>query len=134
MSFVNIWIHAVWSTKHRKPCLNKKTRHKLIYHMLDNAEDNGIHINFINGCEDHLHLLISLNPLQCIADVIHQLKGESSSWMNRNKLTQEKFEWQSEYYAISISSSDVSRVRHYIKNQEKHHQNINYDKEIKMLL
>lgn len=49
------------------------------------------------------------------------IKGESSYWINKNKLTQEKFEWQDEYYAASVSESLLDRVREYIKNQEEHH-------------
>ncbi len=33
----------------------------------------------------------------------------------------EKFEWQDEYFAVSVSESLVDKVRNYIKNQENHH-------------
>ena len=46
------------------------------------------------------------------------LKGESSFWINKNKLTKEKFEWQDEYFAVSVSESLIDQVRDYIKNQE----------------
>ena len=49
------------------------------------------------------------------------IKGESSHWINQQKLTLEKFEWQDEYFAVSVSESMVDRVRNYIKNQEVHH-------------
>jgi putative transposase len=32
-----------------------------------------------------------------------------------------KFEWQDEYFALSVSESVLNRVRNYIKNQEEHH-------------
>ncbi|WP_332914109.1 transposase, partial [Algoriphagus boritolerans] len=40
----------------------------------------------------------------------------------KNKLTIEKFEWQDEYFAVSVSESMVDKTRDYIKNQEEHHQ------------
>lgn len=49
------------------------------------------------------------------------LKGESSYWINKNKLSPTKFEWQDEYFAVSVSESNLHRVRNYIKNQEVHH-------------
>lgn len=49
------------------------------------------------------------------------IKGESSFWINKNKLTKEKFEWQDEYFAVSVSESILEKVRDYIKNQEEHH-------------
>jgi REP element-mobilizing transposase RayT len=49
------------------------------------------------------------------------LKGESSYWINRNNIFLKKFEWQDEYFAVSVSESAITRVREYIKNQENHH-------------
>jgi len=49
------------------------------------------------------------------------IKGESSRWINRNKITNIKFEWADEYFAGSVSESGIVRVRDYIRNQELHH-------------
>jgi REP element-mobilizing transposase RayT len=58
------------------------------------------------------------------------LKGESSYWINKNnKLFRRKFEWQDEYFAVSVSESAVSRVRDYIKNQENHHKKKSFNDE-----
>jgi REP element-mobilizing transposase RayT len=62
------------------------------------------------------------------------IKGESSFWINRDNeclkiLKGRKFEWQDEYYAVSVSESILNRVRNYIKNQESHHQHQSYDDE-----
>ncbi len=68
-----------------------------------------------------MHCLVSLIQKQTIADIAQLMKGESSYWINKNKLTAEKFEWQDEYFAVSVSEKDVNKVREYIKNQEEHH-------------
>ena len=80
-----------------------------------------MYVDFVNGYTDHVHLLISLNADQCISKIVQLIKGESTFWMNTNNLTAEKFEWQREYFAVSVSESAVDRVRTYIKNQETHH-------------
>lgn len=49
------------------------------------------------------------------------IKGESSYWINKNELTEEKFSWQNDYYVASVSKSHLKRVRDYIRNQEIHH-------------
>ena len=49
------------------------------------------------------------------------MKGESSYWINKNKILPGKFEWQDEYFAVSVSESAANSVRNYIKNQENHH-------------
>ena len=37
-------------------------------------------------------------------------------------MTRKKFERQREYFAVSVSTSVLDKVREYIKNQEEHHQ------------
>ena len=78
-------------------------------------------IDFINGYSDHCHCLVSLGIDQTIQKVVQLIKGESSFWINKNKLTKEKFEWQDEYFAVSVAESILDKVRAYIANQEEHH-------------
>lgn len=92
MSFVRIWIHLVFGTKNRVPFLTKDIREKVINHILDNASQKEVYIDFINGYKDHLHCLISLGSEQNIAKVVNLIKGESSYWINKNKITNTKFE------------------------------------------
>jgi REP-associated tyrosine transposase len=134
MSFVKIWVHAVWPTKNRFPYLTKKVRDKVKYHIVENADTKGIHINFINGYYDHLHLLISMGACQSIGEIIHYIKGESSYWINKNNITEVKFAWQPEYYAVAIGQNQIEIVRDYIRNQEEHHKNITFEDEIILLL
>lgn len=75
----------------------------------------------VNGYSYHCHCLISLSSNQNIEKVVQLLKGESSHWINKNQLTKEKFAWQDEYFAVSVSESMVESVRNYIKHQENHH-------------
>ncbi len=121
MPFIKIWVHLIWATKNRKPYLTKKIRTKVFSHIRDNAKEKGIHLDFINGYKEHVHILFSMNQEQSIAKIVHLLKGESSHWINENKLIKCKFSWQEEYLAASISPSAVNTVREYIKNQEEHH-------------
>ncbi|MGY0407901.1 MAG: IS200/IS605 family transposase [Polaribacter sp.] len=122
MPFIKVYIHFVWSTKNRIPFLEtKETRQKVWTHIKENAKQKGIFIDFINGYTDHCHCLVSLGSDQTIEKVMQLIKGESSYWVNKQKLTQEKFQWQNEYFAVSVSESIIDRVRNYIKNQERHH-------------
>ncbi len=121
MSFIRIWVHIVFGTKNREEFLVKDVREKVIYHIKENARIKNIFIDCINGYNDHLHCLISLGLDQNISKVVNLIKGESSYWINKNKVTKTKFEWADEYFAVSVSESQVDSVRHYIGNQEEHH-------------
>jgi putative transposase len=130
MPYIKIWIHAVWTTKNRKQYLKKDIRDIVFSHIKSYADDRGIHIDFVNGYVDHVHCLISLYADQSIAEIMQLIKGESSYWINKHELTDEKFAWQEEYYAASVSKSHVKRVRDYIRNQEIHHCSQTLDDEI----
>jgi len=121
MGYTKMWVHLVWATKRRESILDKAIRAKIFSHIRENALTKNIHIDFINGHIDHVHILISLNADQTIANMIQLIKGESSYWINKNKLTPQKFEWQDDYFAVSVSESGINSVREYIKNQEEHH-------------
>lgn len=47
-------------------------------HIMDNARDKGIYIDFINGYTDHCHCLISLGSEQNISKIMQLIKGESA--------------------------------------------------------
>lgn len=121
MSYVRIWIHAVWGTKAHSCFLTAGNKMLIIDHIISYAKSKKIYIDFINGDKNHLHCLLSLGSLQSIANVIHLVKGESSYWINKNIIIQQKFEWADEYFAVSVSESEVNKVRNYIKNQKEHH-------------
>ena len=121
MPYIRIWVHLIWSTKNRVPLLADGLRAQVFSHIKENASKKDIYLDTINGVADHLHTLISLGSDQTIARVAQLLKGESSYWMNKEKMTKKKFEWQDEYFAVSVSEWMVPTVRAYIRNQEEHH-------------
>ena len=68
---------------------------------------------------DHVHVLFLQNPQKTISDIIKQIKGSSSHFMNREELILEKFAWQTGYAAFSVSESQLEVVYQYIKNQKQ---------------
>ena len=130
MSYLRIWIHLVFSTKNRHPFLTPDIRYKVHEHIISNCKEKQIFLQAINGHTEHLHCLISLGKEQTISEVSQLIKGESSYWINKNKLTKKKFIWQDDYFAVSVSESQVKRVIRYIKNQEAHHDKISFEEEV----
>ncbi|HCY39796.1 MAG TPA: IS200/IS605 family transposase [Prolixibacteraceae bacterium] len=130
MPFVKVYIHFVWSTKNRVEFLDSSSLRKQVWqHISDNAKEKGIYIDFINGYNDHCHCLVYLSIDQTIQKIMQLIKGESSFWINKQGLTKQKFEWQDEYFAVSVSESILDKVRDYIKNQEEHHKHKTFQQE-----
>jgi len=134
MPFIKVWVHLIWSTKNRNKIITPDLKYKLYDHIKDNARKKEIYIDFINGVEDHIHLLISIKAEQSLSKLTQLIKGESSFWVNQNKLSDKKFEWQDEYIAVSVSESMIPKVREYIKNQEEHHRKKSFAEEVELFL
>lgn len=134
MSFIRIWVHCVWTTKDRIPYLRDQIRQNVISHIRENAKLKGIYIDHINGYNEHLHTLISLGGKQNTSDIMQKIKGESSYWINKNKMTRLKFEWQDDYYAVSIGMSQVENLREYIRDQVNHHHKVSFKDELNRMI
>jgi len=101
-----------------------------IYQFIsEQLRELGCPVRIIHGMPDHIHCLFLLSPQKSIAEVIKQIKGSSSHFINQNNLIAEKFAWQTGYAAYSVSESIVEKVFEYIKNQKSHHQNKTFQKE-----
>ncbi len=134
MPFTRIWVHLIWSTTNRQCIINKTLKPKLLAHIWENAKRKQIYIDRIDCVEDHCHALISLGASQSISKVAFLIKGESSFWINDNGLVPVKFEWQDEYLAVSVSESQLEKVRSYIKNQDEHHKRRTFKEEYDLFI
>ncbi len=88
----------------------------------------------INGVEDHVHALLSLNPSTKQCDIVRHMKANSSKFVNENKLTRHKFEWQAGYGSFTFSKSQMDRLFKYVQTQEEHHKKMLFKDEYVKLL
>lgn len=130
MSWSRIWVHLVFTTKNRDQILRENIRQNLFDHIKENAKAKEIYIDSIGGYSDHCHCLISLGKDQNISKIAQLLKGESSLWVNKQKIFNYHFSWQNDYWAMSVSESGIDKVRSYILNQEQHHKKKTLNDEI----
>jgi putative transposase len=121
-SLTKIWIHAVFGTKNCEPTIHQNLELKLYPHIQEHLEkDFECTVSAINGIPDHIHILFLLSPNFSVKDILKNIKGESSHWINQENLTKIKFAWQTGYGAFSVSESNVEKVVKYIDNQKEHH-------------
>ncbi len=133
-SFNKIWIHAIWSTKERFPLIVPEIETQVYEYMRGQFNEAGCAVHIINGMPDHVHCLFLLNPQKSITDVIKQVKGSTSHYVNEGNLIHEKFSWQTGYAAYSVSESVLEKVFHYIKNQKQHHYKTTFKQEYEAFL
>ena len=128
-SYYKLWIHAVWATKERTPLIEASVESTIHEYIAEQFAELGCPAKIINGMPDHIHCLFRLNPQKSVADVIKQIKGSSSHFVNQHDLIADKFAWQTGYSAFSVSESAVGFVYQYIQNQKTHHQKKSFHQE-----
>ena len=132
-SLVQIYVHAVYSTKLRKPFLCRPEDRDRLYAYLA-----GIHRNqnspavTIGGVEDHVHILFRLGKTVDLSNLFRATKKDSSAWV-KSELKIPDFYWQVGYGAFSISPGHVAAVTNYIENQEEHHRTVSFQDEFRQL-
>ena len=129
MPYTKVMIHYIWATKARQKLISKELKPLLLDHIKDNSVKKGIFIDTLNCVEEHIHLLISLGNDQTISKNAQLIKGESSFWVNQQGLINQKFEWQDDFIALSVSERFIPVVRQYIINQEEHHRKKSFAEE-----
>ncbi len=140
-SFNKIWIHAVWATKNRLPFLGEAIEGKVHDYLRQQFRDTGCPVRIVNGMPDHVHCLFLLNPQKSTAEIIKQVKGSTSHWINQpeelarycTRQAERSFAWQTGYGAFSVSES-VARVYQYIHHQKEHHRQRSFQREYDGLL
>lgn len=89
----------------------------------------GCLVSIVNGMPDHVHCLFGINPQKSITEIIKQIKGSSSHFVNSNNLINEKFIWQRGFGVFGVSHSAVDNVYYFIQNQKQHHQKQTFETE-----
>ena len=129
-----IYIHVVFAVKGRENLIAngwKTDLHKYISGIIDGKEQKAI---IVNGMPDHIHAFVGLRPAMAIADLVRDIKNNSSNFINNHKLVKGKFAWQEGYGAFSYSHSQIDKVYNYILNQEEHHKKKTFRQEYIELL
>jgi len=133
-TYTQIHIHAVFSVQNRVCLISDSWKDKLYRYITGIIQNNGHKLLIINGMPDHIHILFGFRPTQSLSDLMQDVKGDSSRWINDEKLIKGRFSWQEGYGAFSYSKSHVLSVTKYIQNQEIHHCRLSFLDEYKKML
>lgn len=128
-ALVKIWIHAVFRTKDDSILIPPQLCPILNRQLAKILNEQNCKVKIVNSVKDHVHCLFQLHPDASVSRIIKNLKGISSHWINHEDLTNTKFTWQVGYGAFSVSESGVPQVEKYIRNQERHHQQMTFQEE-----
>ena len=133
-TYTQIRIQCIFAVKYRDAVINRSWKKRLHKYIIAIVNNNGHKALAINSMPDHLHLFFGMRPKQSLSDLMQLVKGDSSEWIDKQKLVLGKFRWQEGYGVFSYSKSQTDAVVKYILNQEDHHRKKTFMEEYKEML
>lgn len=121
MPHCQLFYHLVWSTYQREPWITTRVEPKIHGRLRSKACGLGAEIYALNGVEDHVHLVVSIPPRLSVSEFVGQVKGVSSTWINRTDLLGFRFAWQAEYGAYTIEKKRLRHFVAYVESQKERH-------------
>jgi len=133
-TYTQIHIQAIFAVKRRLALVQPAWESAIYKYITGIVQKNNHKLLAINGMPDHVHVFFGMRPDQSLSDLMQDIKGSSSGWINENKFLKSHFEWQSGYGAFSYSKSQVAAVIKYIHDQKIHHSQVCFLDEYKQFL
>ncbi len=130
-TLTSILLHVTFSTKGRVPLIAPAIEPGLFAYIGGIARRMDSVLLAANGTADHVHLFIGLAKTVPLADLMLNIKRDSSKWIKDGDETLRGFAWQDGYFAFSIGASGVDAVRAYIAGQKEHHKQVDYKDEMR---
>lgn len=133
-TYTQIHIQCVFAVKYRDAVIHHTWKDRLHRYIIAIVNNNRHKLLAINSMPDHIHIFLGMRPDQSLSDLMRLIKGDSSEWINKEKLVKGVFRWQEGYGAFSYAKSECKRVVNYILTQEDHHHKKTFLEEYKEML
>jgi len=130
-SFHQILYHIIFRTKDGRGTIPAENQTELFKYIWGIIKNKNCVLHRINGMQEHLHILIGLHPSIALADLVREIKTSSSNWLKQSEAFPFFNGWASGYCALTYSYKDKDTIVNYIKNQQEHHKEENFENELK---
>lgn len=128
-TYTQIYLQFVFAVQDRFSLIQNEWKDELHKYITGIVQNNKHKLIAINGMPNHIHVFIGYKPHQLVPDLLQDIKGSSSGWVNKKGFVKGKFHWQEGYGAFSYSHSQIDIVAKYIHNQEEHHRRKSFREE-----
>ncbi len=132
-TFSQMYIHVVFAVQGRANLIKETHREQVQRYITGIVQNRNVKVLAIYCRPDHTHSLISINPTTLAADLVRDIKTNSTIFIKGQGITR-NFAWQEGYGIFTASHSQINIVYHYILNQAKHHQQRSFREEYLALL
>ena len=133
-SLSKVYIHIIFSTKHRNAFIQKETEPDLYDYLGGICKRIDCPPVQIGGHENHIHILCLLSRKIRQSELVQRLKQQSSKWIKTKGAGYKDFYWQDGYGVFSVNPSETNVVTEYIRNQHIHHRKRTFKHEYRAFL
>jgi putative transposase len=128
-TYSQILYHIVFSTKHREPWITADVA-KDLYPILGGYIRAAKGTMYqIGGVEDHVHLYLRWRTDETVAELMRDIKSNSTKWIHASYPALGAFAWQEGYSVFSVCKSREPAIKRYIENQAEHHERLDFKTE-----
>lgn len=113
--------HVIWTTKYRRKALTVDIQNRLKELILEKQKDYSFSVIEMEIMEDHVHLLLDVDPEIGVVNIIGKLKGYSSNVLRKefSKLrSQIPCLWTRSKFISTVGSVSLEIVKKYIEEQK----------------
>lgn len=128
-TYTQIYLQFVFAVQDRFSLIQNEWKDELYKYITGIVQNNKHKLIAINGMPNHIHVFVGYKPHQLVPNLLQDIKGSSSGWVNNKGFVKGKFHWQEGYGAFSYSHSQIDIVAKYIHNQEEHHKRKSFREE-----
>ena len=128
-TYTQIYLQFIFAVQDRISLIQTGWEVELYKYITGIVQNNKHKLIAINGVPNHIHIFIGYKPHQLIPNLLQDIKGSSSKWINTQGFVKAKFRWQESYGAFSYSHSQIDSVVKYIMNQKEHHRKKTFHEE-----
>jgi putative transposase len=126
--------HVVINTYKHMSTLRQDHSVELYSYISGILKNKNCHLYWINGIENHIHILTDIHPSYAVADIVRDIKSSSSLWIKKSMMFPAFTSWSEGYGSFTCSYSDLDRLINYVKNQQIHHKKVSFEAEYRQVL
>jgi REP element-mobilizing transposase RayT len=120
-TFYQNYAQIVFSPKGRENLILPSFEERIYQYITGIIKNNDQKLIAINGMPDHIHVFIGFKPTIAIANLVRDIKANSSKFINEEHFLRGKFAWQDGYGCFTYAHSQLDVVAKYVMNQKEHH-------------
>ena len=133
-TYSQMYVQVVIVVKFREALIQKTWKEELCKYITGIVTNKGQKMLRVNGVENHIHMLLNIQPNITLSDLMRDVKANSTKWINDQGFCKHSFRWQEGFGAFTYSISQLDNVIKYIDMQEEHHKTKTFKSEYLSLL